>query len=159
MHILKLASFFALLLPLPIALTTSDTFAANLQTTAVILDIGKCSFTKNTPGPFFINFAPALDPFIANDRSSSINVEIACVGLGNKPSTIIIKLNTASPLALDHEFLSATIIPFSLNLPQSKAATNNNPVSFTITATILGGAYQNKPSGNYSRSVILDVLN
>jgi hypothetical protein len=124
-----------------------------LQAAATILGNGKCSFV--TPGPYTIDFAPALNPFSAIDRSASVAFSVKCTGLGNGSSAVIVDRVGANQLYLSK---GPDTIPYSLNLPTSAPVTNNNPVTVTLTATILGTAYQSAPTGSYSDTIIINVI-
>ena len=65
---MRLKTFFIALalimiyrLPLVPVLAFGGTTTNQIQVAATILDRGHCSFV--TPGPYAINFAPALNPF------------------------------------------------------------------------------------------------
>ena len=124
-----------------------------LQAAAIILGKGKCSLV--TPGPYAINFAPALNPFSAIDRSASVAFSVNCTGLGNGVSAVIVDRVGANQLYLSK---GSDTIPYSLNLPTSAPVTNNNPVTVSLTATIIGNAYQNAPTGNYSDTITINVM-
>jgi len=123
-----------------------------LQAAATILGKGNCSFV--TPGPYAINFAPALNPFSAIDRSASVTFSVNCTGIGNGVSAVVVDRVGANQLYLAK---GPDTIPYSLNLPTSAPVTNNNPVTVTLTATIIGNAYQNAPAGNYSDTITINV--
>lgn len=155
---MQLRTYFAFLaliggtqLPAPMP-AHARTVTQQLQVAATILDKGNCSF--ETPGPYAINFNPALNPLAAVDRTASVTFSVKCTGIGNKGSTVIIDREGAGQLYLEK---GSDTIPYSLNLPTSKAVTNNNPVPVTLTATIVGSSYSNVPAGDYSDTIIINV--
>lgn len=129
-----------------------STATNQLQASAIILGKGKCSFV--TLGPHAINFAPALNPFSAIDRSASVTFSVSCTGIGNGTSAVIVDRVGASQLYLSK---GLDTIPYSLNLPTSASVTNNSPVTVTLTATIIGNAYKNAPAGDYSDTITINV--
>ena len=139
-------------LPLGPAPALGGTTTNQIQVAATILDRGHCSFV--TPGPYAINFTPALNPLSAIDRSASVSFSVKCNGLGNKPGTVIVDRDGYSQLYLEK---GPDTIAYSLNLPTSAPVTNNTPVSITLTATIAGTAYMNAPSGDYSDTITINV--
>lgn len=124
-----------------------------LQVAATILDRGHCSFV--TPGPYVINFNPALNPLSAIDRTASTSFSVICKGLGNKTGTVIIDRDGYSQLYLEK---GTDTIPYSLNLPTSAPVTNNNEVPITLTASIAGNTYRDAPSGDYSDTITINVM-
>jgi hypothetical protein len=156
---MRLKAFFIVLilimisrLPLGPALAFGGAATNQIQVAATILDRGHCSFA--TPGPYAINFSPALNPLSAIDRSASVSISVECKGLGNKSGTVIVDRDGYSQLYLKK---GPDTIPYSINLPTSAPVTNNTPVSITLTATIAGTAYQTAPSGDYSDTITINV--
>lgn len=157
---MRCKAFFKVLILLVISwfpLCQTPVFGATatnqIQVAATILDRGHCSFV--TPGPYAINFTPALNPLSAIDRSASVSFSVECKGLGNKPGAVIVDRDGYSQLYLEK---GPDAIPYSLNLPTSAPVTNNTPVSITLTATIAGTAYKNAPSGDYSDTITINVI-
>lgn len=124
-----------------------------LQVAAMILDRGHCSFV--TPGPYQISFDPALDPLAAIERNASVTFQVNCKGIGNKGSTVIVNRSGSEQLYLTK---GSDSIPYSLNLPTSRAVQNNRPVDITLTATIAENSYRNASSGDYGDSITINVL-
>lgn len=128
---------------------------ADLQVSAtILLGKGTCSFKSVTPALF----DPALDPFSAPDRTAEATITVNCKGLGNKTGTVVVQRQASSPLYLRHTLNPADTIAYSLNLPRSEPITNNSDLDITVTATIIGSAYRNAPSGIYSDTVGIEVL-
>lgn len=151
-YISVLALICVACLPLGPVPAYGGTVVQQLQVAATILDKGNCSF--ETPGPYAINFSPDLNPLAAVDRTASVTFSVKCTGIGNKSSTVVIDREGAGQLYLEK---GSDTIPYSLNLPTSRAVTNNIPVPVTLTASISGSAYSNAPAGTYSDTIVINV--
>lgn len=123
-----------------------------LQVAATILDRGHCSF--ETPGPYLINFDPALDPLAPIERNASVTFQVRCKGVGHHGSTAVVDRVGAEQLYLTK---GSDSIPYSLNLPTSKPVQNNQPVDIAVTATIAENTYRNASPGLYSDTITITV--
>ncbi|HOI16325.1 MAG TPA: hypothetical protein PK036_08260 [Geobacteraceae bacterium] len=148
--ILLLAAISSLaIVPVPAfgATTTNQ-----MQVSAIILDRGHCSF--ETPGPYLINFNPALNPFAPVERNASVTFRVRCRGIGHGGSTVIVTRSEFNQLYLEKD---SDTIPYNLNLPTSRPVTNNTPVDITVTATIPANSYSNAPAGSYNDTITINI--
>jgi len=122
--------------------------------TTILLGKGTCSIVSVTPA----TFTPALDPISAANRTADATITVNCKGLGNKTGTVALQRQNTNPLNLHNTLTPTDTIGYSLNLPGSTPVTNNTDVPITVTATILGSAYQNAAAGIYTDSVGIEVL-
>lgn len=136
------------------AVAFGATVTEEMQVAATILDRGHCSF--ETPGPYLINFDPALDPFAPVERNASVTFQVRCQGVGRHGSTAIVNREGAEQLYLRKGLDDR--IAYKLNLPTSKPVLQNNqPVDITVTATIAENAYRNASAGLYSDTITMTV--
>jgi hypothetical protein len=109
-----------------------------------------CSFTNPPPGG--ILFSPALDPSIASTRTATTDLRVLCIFAS--PAWSFSGSNGSAPLRMKHATLSA-FIPYTVS-PTYVSGTF--PQRWSVTATVLGTAYQNAPVGSYSDVLTVTVL-
>lgn len=109
-----------------------------------------CSFTNPPPGG--ILFSPALDPSIASTRTATTDLRVLCIFAS--PAWSFSGSNGSAPLRMKHATLSA-FIPYTVS-PTYVSGTIIQ--RWSVTATVLGTAYQNAPVGSYSDVLTVTVL-
>ena len=133
-----------------------DVRARTLAFAALVLASGGasaqgCIFTT---GAVAANFG-ALDPASASTRTATATVRIFCLPLSTAPIWQFVGSNGNAPPRMRHASQPA-FIPYSLST--TSLGNTGFTQNWRITATVLGGDYENAPAGDYNDRLTATIL-